>query len=64
MPVFRSRWQKIEQMHDLKDSRFKIVKEGLKNSKKQTKNDSDDDNNEEDLEKELQDMYNWRQKRS
>ncbi|CAF1126285.1 unnamed protein product [Rotaria sp. Silwood1] len=61
-----TRWQKIEQMHDLKDNRFKVVKEGIKNSKKQTTNENndDDDDDDEDLEKELQSMYNWRQKRS
>jgi hypothetical protein len=52
-------------MHDLKDNRLKIVKEATKKSAKQSKNESDDDDtNEEDLEKELQGMYNWRQKRS
>ncbi|CAF2167470.1 unnamed protein product [Rotaria magnacalcarata] len=59
-----SRWQKIEQMHDIKDSRFKVVKEGIKNSKKQTKNEIDNEDDDEELEKELQSMYNWRQKRS
>ncbi|CAF0979822.1 unnamed protein product [Rotaria sordida] len=60
-----TRWQKIEQMHDLKDNRFKVIKEGIKNSKKQTINENDDDDDDdEDLEKELQGMYNWRQKRS
>jgi len=52
-------------MHDIKDSRFKVVKERSKQSVKQTKNKiDDDDDDEEDLEKELQSMYNWRQKRS
>jgi hypothetical protein len=49
-------------MHDLKDNRFKVVKEGLKKTVKQTVEEVDDDD--EDLEKELQSMYNWRQKRS
>ncbi len=63
--LFRTRWQRIEEMHDLKDNRLKIVKEATKKSAKQSKNESDDDDtNEEDLEKELQGMYNWRQKRS
>jgi hypothetical protein len=48
-------------MHDLKANRFKIIQDGIKKSVKQTINESDDD---EDLEKELQSMYNWRQKRS
>jgi hypothetical protein len=51
-------------MHDIKDNRFKIVKERTKKSVKQNKNESDDDDDDEDLEKELQSMYNWRQKRS
>jgi len=55
-------------MHDIKDNRFKIVKDSMKKSSKQSKtpvddNDDDDDDDEE-LEKELQGMYNWRQKRS
>lgn len=49
-------------MHDLKDHRFKVVKEGIKKAVKQTVEEADDDD--EDLEKELQSMYNWRQKRS
>ena len=59
--LFSTRWQKIEEMHDLKDNRLKIIKEGIKKTAKQPTNESDD---EEDLEKELQSMYNWRQKRS
>lgn len=61
-----ARWQKIEEMHDIKDNRFKIVKESSKKSGKQSKTpiNDDDDDDEEELEKELQDMYNWRQKRS
>jgi hypothetical protein len=48
-------------MHDLKDNRFKVIKK----PGKQTVNDIDNENDdEEDLEKELQGMYNWRQKRS
>lgn len=62
---FSTRWRKIEDMHDLKDSRFKVVKESMKKSVKKPTNDSDnDDGDDEDLEKELQSMYNWRQKRS
>ena len=50
-------------MHDLKDHRFKVKKE---RSKKATKieQDDDDDADDADLEKELEGMYNWRQKRS
>jgi zinc finger protein 830 len=61
-----TRWQKIEDMHDIKDNRFKIVKERTNKSVKQSKNESDDDDDDDDqdLEKELQSMYNWRQKRS
>ncbi|CAF3322308.1 unnamed protein product [Rotaria sp. Silwood2] len=60
-----TRWQKIEEMHDLKDNRFKVIKEGIRNSKKQTINENNDgDDDDDDLEKELQSMYNWRQKRS
>ena len=63
--LFRTRWQRIEEMHDMKDNRFKVVKDAMKKSVKQSKGESDDDDtNEEDLEKELQGMYNWRQKRS
>ena len=62
---FSTRWQKIEEMHDIKDNRFKVVKERTKISVKQTNHQSDDDDDaDEDLEKELQGMYNWRQKRS
>ncbi|CAF4285534.1 unnamed protein product, partial [Adineta steineri] len=56
-----TRWQKIEEMHDVKDNRFKVVKKSQKQIKKEME---DDDDNEEDLEQELQNMYNWRQKRS
>jgi hypothetical protein len=64
--LFSTRWQKIEDMHDIKDNRFKIVKERTNKSVKQSKNenDDDDDDDDQDLEKELQSMYNWRQKRS
>ncbi|UJR31164.1 hypothetical protein I4U23_018671 [Adineta vaga] len=58
-----TRWQRIEEMHDIKDNRFKTIKKGEKQKKKQI----DDDNNtqdDEELEKELENMYNWRQKRS
>jgi len=51
-------------MHDMKDNRFKVIKEGIKKSGKQKINKNDDDDDDEDLEKELQNMYNWRQKRS
>ncbi len=50
-------------MHDIKDHRFKVIKDGTKKPLK-PEIDDDDDNAEEDLEKELQSMYNWRQKRS
>jgi beta-xylosidase len=60
---FSTRWQKIEEMHDIKDHRFKVIKDGTKKPLK-PEIDDDDDNDEEDLEKELQSMYNWRQKRS
>jgi hypothetical protein len=49
-------------MHDIKDHRFKVIKDGTKKPLKSEID--DDDNDEEDLEKELQSMYNWRQKRS
>ncbi len=63
--LFSTRWQKIEEMHDLKDNRFKVIKEGIKKTVKQTiKESDDDDDDDENLEKELQSMYNWRQKRS
>lgn len=54
-------------MHEIKDNRFKIVKDGMKKSVRQATNqteDNDDDDDDEELEKELQGMYNWRQKRS
>lgn len=57
-------------MHDIKDARFKPGKERSKTSahpvKPPTVDDdaNDDDDDDEDLEKELQSMYNWRQKRS
>ena len=50
-------------MHDLKDNRFKTVAKDAKPKKKPANDDDDDEDNEE-LEKELQNMYNWRQKRS
>ncbi|CAF1179718.1 unnamed protein product [Adineta ricciae] len=61
-----TRWKKIEEMHDLKDNRFKTVVKGAKPKKKPADDDDDDDDDEvnEELEKELQNMYNWRQKRS
>jgi hypothetical protein len=48
-------------MHDIKDNRFKVVKKPVKQTTNESDNDNDDDEN---LEKELQGMYNWRQKRS
>lgn len=60
---FSTRWQKIEEMHDIKDSRFKPAKERSKKPVQQPQHESDDDDDA-DLEKELQGMYNWRQKRS
>ena len=51
-------------MHDLKDNRFKTVVKGAKPKKKPADDDDDDDEDNEELEKELQNMYNWRQKRS
>lgn len=56
-------------MHDIKDARFKPAKERSTKPNPPVKplsvdNDNDDDDDEEDLEKELQSMYNWRQKRS
>ncbi|CAF1643671.1 unnamed protein product [Adineta ricciae] len=59
-----TRWKKIEEMHDLKDNRFKTVVKGVKPKKKSADDDKDDDEDNEELEKELQNMYNWRQKRS
>ena len=68
--LLSTRWQKIEDMHDLKDNRFKMIKERLAKSAKPSINNNDDENDDDDndddenLEKELQSMYNWRQKRS
>ena len=59
-----TRWQKIEQMHDIKDARFKPTKDRPKKSVPKPKAPSDDESDDEDLEKDLQGMYNWRQKRS
>ena len=58
-------------MHDMKDSRFKAKhvvtkKPTVMNRESAPDGDNGDDNDddEESLEKELQGMYNWRQKRS
>jgi beta-xylosidase len=65
LSLFSTRWQKIEEMHDLKDNRFKGRKDATKKAVKQTMMETEEDNDdEESLENELQGMYNWRQKRS
>lgn len=51
-------------MHDMKDARFKAPLAHPKKSMPKAKDPSDDESDDEDLEKELQGMYNWRQKRS
>lgn len=51
-------------MHDMKDARFKAPLAHPKKSMPKPKGPSDDESDDEDLEKELQGMYNWRQKRS
>ena len=63
-PILRSRWQKIEELHDAKDQRFKVKKKSASSEKKNDVKDEDDDVDDGDLEKELEGMYNWRQKRS
>jgi len=58
------RWQKIEELHDAKELRFKVKKKNTSSEEKNDDKDAADDVDDDNLEKELEGMYNWRQKRS